>query len=108
MFTNLTQDPPCAGPLASTIEIACRRLCIGRTLLYEQVKLGRLRTVKIGTRTLIAEIELQRFMGNLTQGLDPKDAGAEVAPVFARQRSAQDFAYPKRLPLAQDGAEDEQ
>ena len=49
-------------PLANTINDSCRRLGIGRTLLYEIVKSGQIRTIKIGNRTLIPESELHRFV----------------------------------------------
>lgn len=49
-------------PLASTIPTACNRLGIGRTLLYDLLKKGKLRSIKLGTRTLIPESELQRLI----------------------------------------------
>lgn len=57
-------------PLANQVPEACRRLGIGRTALYELLKTGELKAFKIGSRTLIAESELQRFIAermNLTQ-----------------------------------------
>ncbi len=48
--------------LASTIPTACSRLGIGRTLLYDLLKQGKLRSIKLGTRTLIPESELQRLI----------------------------------------------
>jgi len=38
---------------------------IGQTKFYELVNAGRIRTVKIGTRTLVPESELQRLVGEL-------------------------------------------
>ena len=49
-------------PLASTIPDTCRRLGIGRTLVYDLIKQGKLRPIKLGTRTLIPESELQRLI----------------------------------------------
>jgi len=46
-------------PLANTINDSCCRLGIGRTLLYDLLKQGKLRSIKLGTRTLIPETELQ-------------------------------------------------
>lgn len=46
-------------PIANTINDSCRRLGIGRTLLYALLKQGKLRAIKLGTRTLIPETELQ-------------------------------------------------
>lgn len=55
-------------PLANTINGSCRRLGIGRTLMYDLIKQGKLRSIKLGTRTLIPEIELQRLIAEqLTQ-----------------------------------------
>ena len=49
-------------PLANQINDVCRRLGIGRTLVYDLIKQGRLRPIKLGTRTLIPESELQRLI----------------------------------------------
>ena len=48
--------------LASTIPDTCRRLGIGRTLVYDLIKKGKLRSIKLGTRTLIPESELKRLI----------------------------------------------
>ena len=50
------------APLASTIPDTCRRLGIGRTLVYDLIKQGKIRPIKLGTRTLIPETELQRLI----------------------------------------------
>lgn len=52
------------APLANKIPDACRRLGIGRTVLYELIKSGEVRTIKIGTRTLIPEAELQKVISS--------------------------------------------
>lgn len=52
------------APLANKIPDACRRLGIGRTVLYELIKSGEVRTIKIGTRTLIPEGELQKVIAS--------------------------------------------
>jgi excisionase family DNA binding protein len=51
-------------PLANQIPDVCRRLGIGRTLLYEIIKSGQIRTIKIGNRTLVPESELCRFVNS--------------------------------------------
>lgn len=51
-----------ATPLANQVPQACARLGIGRTALYELLKSGAIRSFKVGTRTLIPEVELQRFV----------------------------------------------
>lgn len=53
---------PTSTPLANQVPQACARLGIGRTALYELLKAGELRCFKVGTRTLIPETELQRFI----------------------------------------------
>ena len=50
------------SPLANTIQDSCSRLGIGRTLLYDLLKQGKIRSIKLGTRTLIPETELQRLI----------------------------------------------
>ena len=49
-------------PLAHRVPEACRRLGIGRSALYELIKAGELRAIKIGKRTLIPETELQKII----------------------------------------------
>lgn len=50
------------APLAHRIPEACRRLGIGSTSLYELIKAREINTIKIGTRTLVPEAELQKFI----------------------------------------------
>jgi excisionase family DNA binding protein len=56
------QDHESAGTLANTVPQACARTNIGRTTFYELLKSGEIRSIKVGTRTLIPESELQRFI----------------------------------------------
>ena len=52
-----------ARPLLLTVPEAREVLGgIGHTTFYSEVKAGRLKTVKIGSRTLVAEAELQRYV----------------------------------------------
>jgi excisionase family DNA binding protein len=44
---------------------AWETLGIGRTTLYELIADGKIKTVKIGRRTLIPDEELQRFVATL-------------------------------------------
>ena len=57
MYTN-------TAPLAHRIPDACNRLGIGRSMLYELIKSGEIRTVKIGTRTLVPEADLQKVIAD--------------------------------------------
>lgn len=51
-------------PLAYGVADACQRLGVGRTTIYELIKAGELRPVKIGARTLIPEEDLQRVISS--------------------------------------------
>ena len=44
------------------IEQAVQATSVGRSLLYEQIKAGKLKTFKIGTRTLIAAEDLNAWL----------------------------------------------
>lgn len=50
------------APLAHRIPDACQRIGVGRSSLYELIKSGDLKTVRIAGRTLIPESELQRLV----------------------------------------------
>jgi len=54
--------------LASTVPTACHRLGIGRTLLYDLLKQEKLKSIKLGRRTLIPESELQRLITEQLMG----------------------------------------
>ena len=43
----------------------CRLLGVGRSKLYELVGSGKIKTIKIGARRLIARDELERFVATL-------------------------------------------
>jgi len=51
-------------PLPSCFKIseAAQYLRISRALLYQLIRQGRIKTVKIGTRTIIRGAELERFL----------------------------------------------
>ena len=49
-------------PLAYKVPDACRRLGVSRSLLYDLIKTGELKAIKVANRTLIPESELQRFV----------------------------------------------
>ncbi|SFN28479.1 helix-turn-helix domain-containing protein [Dokdonella immobilis] len=63
----MQQIEPTNTPLANKVPQACARLGIGRTALYELLKAGALRSIKVGTRTLIPESELLKFIDQRMQ-----------------------------------------
>ncbi|MHA6509523.1 excisionase family DNA-binding protein [Tessaracoccus sp. Y1736] len=54
-------------PLLHSLTDSFNRLGIGRSKGYEEIAAGRLRVIKIGRRSLIAETELQRYVASLTE-----------------------------------------
>lgn len=48
--------------IAHPIPEACRMLGIGRTLMYEMLDRGDLRSIRLGSRRLIPTSELQRIV----------------------------------------------
>jgi excisionase family DNA binding protein len=54
---------PDVKPLSVRIPDACRMTGIGRSKLYELIKEGRIRTIKVGTATLIPVRALAEFLG---------------------------------------------
>lgn len=52
-------------PLAFDVNFAAKMVGIGRTLLYNEIKAGRLRAVKSGGRTLIRRADLEAYMASL-------------------------------------------
>jgi excisionase family DNA binding protein len=53
------------GPWAFSIEEFCQRFGIGRTSVYQEIKLGRLRARKIGRRTVILEDDAKDWLRHL-------------------------------------------
>lgn len=53
-----------APPVANTVSEACQRLGIARNSLYNLINAGEIFAIKIGSRTLIPESELNRFVAS--------------------------------------------
>ena len=58
-----------AKPLLYSTEVARRLLGgMGRTWIYAQIKAGKLRTVKLGTRTLIPYDDIKGLVASALEG----------------------------------------
>jgi hypothetical protein len=51
--------------IAHTIEGITRLTQLGRTKLYEEIKLGRLKARKVGRRTVILDADLRQWLASL-------------------------------------------
>ena len=54
--------------LVYSVDEAAQRLSIGRTLAYELIRSGELRSLKIGHRRLIARDDLEAFVQSRRSG----------------------------------------
>ena len=54
--------------LSYGINQAVEATSVGRSLLYEEIKAGKLKTFKIGTRTLIAADDLNAWLSSYQTG----------------------------------------
>jgi excisionase family DNA binding protein len=48
--------------LAYTVNAFCRAIGLGRTKIYQLIKQGQIRTVRIGGRRLVPKTEAQRLL----------------------------------------------
>jgi excisionase family DNA binding protein len=67
---------------AFSIKEFCRRFGVGRTTVYEEIKLGRLRARKIGRRTIILEDDAEEWLRRLPlmKTIDCPKGAASWAP----------------------------
>ena len=72
MKDQVRQDPD-SSRLLITIEEAARRLSIGRSHVYEVMRRGLLRSVRIGRSHRILERDLEAFIGQLVDMEDLDD-----------------------------------
>lgn len=66
MSTELQAEQP-IEPLAFSIENAVHASGIGRSTLYNEIKAGELKILKVGNRTLIERDELRRWLATKRQ-----------------------------------------
>lgn len=65
---SLTRSPAPAESNLCSVNEACAKLGgMGRTWLYAQIKAGRIRPVKLGSRTMIPAREIERFIDQAMQ-----------------------------------------
>jgi excisionase family DNA binding protein len=57
-----------APKAALSIVEFCEHVGIGRTTCYAEIKVGRLKTVKVGRRTLVTAREVQEWLQRLSNG----------------------------------------
>jgi excisionase family DNA binding protein len=68
------QEPYMNQQLAFTVREASAKASIGRTLLYEHIRLGTLPARKLGHRTLILAEDLEKWLRELPQIRVRKDS----------------------------------
>ena len=57
-----------AEPLLLTVDSACERLQVGRSLMYALLLQGAVRSVKVGRRRLIPVAALEEYVTELIKG----------------------------------------
>ena len=60
-MTDLSPDPP-ADRLAYSVDEAARITGLSRDLLYDQMRTGKLRYLKVGRRRIITRQNLESFL----------------------------------------------
>ncbi|WP_159795434.1 helix-turn-helix domain-containing protein [Puerhibacterium puerhi] len=56
------------APVLYRVEEAAEALRLGRTIVYELIRCGRLRTVKVGTRRLVPVAAVREYAATLEDG----------------------------------------
>lgn len=71
-----------SAPVSNTIEVACERLGISRSGLYNLMATGQVRSIKLGGRRLIPERELLDLMDRMLDAeLDAKERIQNPSPL---------------------------
>jgi excisionase family DNA binding protein len=55
------------SPAAQTLDAFGTDLSIGKTTIYKLIKEGKLKTVKLGRKTLVLKVERDRFLASLME-----------------------------------------
>lgn len=67
MKTNCS--PPLPNErLAYSVPALCKHSDLGRSLIYEHIRQGLLRTTKVGSRTIILRADAERWLASLQKG----------------------------------------
>ena len=79
MKEQITQSED-SKALLLTIDEAARRLSIGRSHIYQQMQVGKLRSVHIGRSRRILESDLEAFVNELLDEPDGRGLRVNVTP----------------------------
>jgi excisionase family DNA binding protein len=88
MFGNNTEDRFKNGPLLLTIEDAYRRLGLSRTRFFRELRDGRIRYIRVGSKRLIPAAALQEYIDERgAEQLTALDSDRGVASIITRETS---------------------
>ena len=73
---NRSSPRPDTIPRALSVAEFCTLYCLGRTYVFEQIKIGALTAKKAGRRTLIAREDGEAWFARLPLSQRPKKTGA--------------------------------
>lgn len=66
MLLNSSEHGSVRMNLLNDVTSTCRLLSMSKTHLYDEVKRGRIKAVKSGTRTFFHRAEIERYAASLT------------------------------------------
>lgn len=69
---------PIATKPAYSVEELCRFTSLGRSIIYQEIRRGHLKAVKLGRRTLILASEVERWLNTLPAS-SPSSTGEGLA-----------------------------
>ena len=84
--SDVAQTEPRPERLAYTVEEAALVVGVGRDLLYDEIRTGRLRSKKAGSRRVIAKHHLLEWLDS-DMADAARRAGCEARPLFSRRES---------------------